>query len=375
MTQNKVHFILLSLLTLFKVSAFPENVTKGYANCMACHVAPNGGGILTDYGRSLSAELMSTWKVKKGFEDPYYGLVKNRENLLFGGDLRTIQVHSENDQVKVSKEFVMQNNLEFAAKYMNAFIVGSVGRQEGPKETPTKGDFLSEKHYLLWSTSEDTTLRAGKFRQHFGINHSNHTRLNKQSLGFGSNSETYNLEFMKFYEWGEVNISTSNGDFFDDDKELSSSKKNYAFNFTHYLGGQSRLGVSYLMERSAQFKRKMTNLNAIFSLGGQSVLTHEITYEEKQNVVQSSFEDKTKGLYGDHNISYKVFKGGRSYLLFEHAQTNLSDNNTLITAPGVGFQFLPIPHVELQIEYQRRKRNGLKGNPEHRSFAVLHLYH
>lgn len=372
----KSAFLLLNLICITNIYSFAENTTKGYANCMACHVAPNGGGIITDYGRSLSAELMSTWNVAKGFENPYYGLAKNNEHIIFGGELRTIQVHSENDQVKVKKGFVMQNNLEFAAKYMNAFVVASVGRQEGPKETPTKGEFLSEKHYLLWNTSDQTTLRVGKFRQHFGINHSNHTRLNKQLLGFGSNSETYNLEFMKFYEWGEINISTSTGDFFDDEKELANqSKKNYAFNFTHYIGGKARVGFSYLMERNSQFKRKITNLNAIFAPSKNSVFTHEVTYEEKKNITQMTLEDKTQGLYGEHNLGHKIFKGGRSYFVFEHAQTNLSDSKTLVTSPGIGFQFLPIPHVELQIEYQRRKRQSQKDNPEHRSFAVLHLYH
>ena len=72
----------LLFLTL-KSHAFVENTVKGYANCMACHISPNGGGVLTDYGRSLSSELMSTWKVKKGFENPFYGTVKNTKKVKF----------------------------------------------------------------------------------------------------------------------------------------------------------------------------------------------------------------------------------------------------------------------------------------------------
>ena len=60
--------------------------------------------------------------------------------------------------------------------------------REGPDETPEKEEFLSERHYILWETSENTRLRAGKFRQHFGINHPSHTRFVKEKLGFGSNS-------------------------------------------------------------------------------------------------------------------------------------------------------------------------------------------
>ncbi len=38
---------------------FPEMVRHGYVNCVACHMSPDGGGVLTPYGRSLSKELLS----------------------------------------------------------------------------------------------------------------------------------------------------------------------------------------------------------------------------------------------------------------------------------------------------------------------------
>ena len=117
----KTLLIFLIFLLSFKAHGFVENTVKGYANCTACHVSPNGGGVLTDYGRSLSSELMSTWKVAKGFENPFYGAVKNTENIKFGGQYRTIQVFAENDQVNVKKQFTMQSNLEFAVKYMKSF--------------------------------------------------------------------------------------------------------------------------------------------------------------------------------------------------------------------------------------------------------------
>ena len=41
--------------------AFPEMVRHGYANCITCHISPDGGGVLTAYGRSLSREVLSTW--------------------------------------------------------------------------------------------------------------------------------------------------------------------------------------------------------------------------------------------------------------------------------------------------------------------------
>ena len=50
-----------SLLALFLAAAFspraaqalPTMIRLGYVNCAACHVAPQGGGLLNAYGRSI----------------------------------------------------------------------------------------------------------------------------------------------------------------------------------------------------------------------------------------------------------------------------------------------------------------------------------
>ncbi|OUS00159.1 hypothetical protein A9Q84_02965 [Halobacteriovorax marinus] len=367
-TLITIFLLVLSANTL----SYVENVTKGYANCMSCHISPNGGGILTDYGRVLSSAMMSTWKVRPGFENPYYGLFKNTQSLKLGGQLRTIQVHAENNQVKIAKKFVMQNNLEFAYKIKNVNIVGTIGRQEGPKTTKRKGEFLSERHYLLWETSEDTRVRIGKFKQHFGINTPDHTRFVKQSLGFGSNSETYNFEVSKYYDWGEINISQSVGDFFAH-KADDLQKRNLVFNFTHYGNGSSRFGTSLLLGRDSLNKRRVYGVNAVSGLSKNTYFLSELNYERK--IELNSSDISTDALFGVHTLGYKAFKGGTGYFVFEHSQNDLSKNESLILSPGVGVQLLPIPHVEVQLEYQRRSYQVAKNNPEHRSFMIFHLYH
>jgi len=366
---------LLSLVLSVQTFSFVENTTKGYANCMACHISPNGGGVLTDYGRSLSSSLMSTWKVTDGFENPYYGLGKNTQNIKFGGQYRMIQVYAENDQIDVKRQFTMQNNLEFAVKYMNAFVVGTVGTQEGPDNFPDKNEFLSERHFALWEVSPDSRLRVGKFRQHFGINHPNHTRFTKASLGFGSNSETYNFEFSKFFETGEINTSASLGKIFTSDNR-NQGKRNLVFNYTYYANGSSRIGTSLLYEKSNTYKRSIYGLNAIFPILKNGIGRSEINFENKSlGDTTNGYQDSINALYGDHQYGLKAFKGGMAYFIFEHSQSNLSDSKTLITSPGVGFQFLPIPHVEIQLEYQRRTYKSDPNNKEHRSFITAHLYH
>jgi hypothetical protein len=60
MILRRLGFSLL-LLVSGRAMGFPDLIRHGYTNCIACHVSPNGGGVLTKYGRSLSKELLSTW--------------------------------------------------------------------------------------------------------------------------------------------------------------------------------------------------------------------------------------------------------------------------------------------------------------------------
>lgn len=366
--------ILAGLLFSQNIFAFAENTLKGYANCMACHVAPTGGALLNDYGRALSQELMSTVKIGKRFAEPYYGLAKNTKNIILGGQLRTIQVWAENDQVKVKKQFLMQNNTEIAFKYGNAYLVGTVGTQEGPDSIERKGEFLSERHYVLLETSPTTRVRIGKFRQHFGINHPNHTRLVKSQLGFGSNSESYNLDVTQFFEWGEYNISSSIGDIHADGTD-DTKERNLALNLTHYLGGKSRVGISALSGKTDDNKRDILGVNVITPLTKKLYLKSELDYVRTKDTTTVSSVETTKSLYGEHQLGYWLYKGINSYLFFEHGQGNLSENETLQTSPGVGLQFLPIAHVEIQAEYQQKTFAADPNNVNHSGFVVFHLYH
>jgi len=364
----KTFFVLLFLPII--AFSYVENVSKGYANCMACHISPSGGGILSDYGRSLSREL-STFKAYEGFEDPFFGLTKNTENLKWGGHIRQIQVVAENDQARIGRNFTMQNNVEFAYKYHQAFLVGTIGTQEGPDSIDNKGEYLSEVHYVLLESSESSRVRIGKFKQLFGINDANHTRINKAQLGFGSNSESYNIEYTQFTDWGELNLSQSLGNFFDDD-EYNSSEKNLALNLTHYGDGDARHSISLLSGKNSTTKRNLYGISSVFNFWDKGVGRSEIDYQESANLESSRW---TRGIYGSHLYGYYIYNGVLPYLIIEHAHADLDDDQSMTQSSGTGLQWFVISHLELQFEYQNRVRSTDYSNDEDRFFAMAHIYY
>lgn len=371
-----MRLLVVSLFLLsFKAQSFVENTVHGYPNCVACHVNPTGGGILNDYGRVLSSELMSTIKTKN-FQNPFYGLVHNTPTVKWGGQVRTIQTRSENNFRERGRSFLMQNNLE-AAVYVKDFIaVATVGTREGPKEfNPDKGDFISERHYLLWNIDQTTRVKVGKFRQAFGLQDPNHTRLTKNLLGFGSYSETYQLEVMKFFESGEAILATSLGDI--NSPNNQQKERNVSAQVTHYAGGKSRLTANVLLGESSGTRRALYGINGIVPIGLHNLMRFELDYQVSEQLVTSGpRNDKTNALVGNMLLGRKFFRGFLGYFVYEHSQTDLDNSRqSLTTSPGVGFQWLPISHFELQFEHQYRTAYAQKDNPEHRSFLALHVYH
>lgn len=362
-----VGFLMLFCLDVF---AYPENVTHGYANCMSCHAAPGGGGLLNDYGRSLSKELMSTWGGWENSEQPFFGAVKNTEWLRVGGHYRTIQTYVENQQIRQGKWFMMQQNLELGLTYNKISVIGTLGTYEGPNGTPNKGKFLSERHFLLWDLTNEVKLRLGKFRLNFGLNDPNHTRLTKQPLGFGSNSESYIMELSRFSEKDEIFLSADLGRM--DLPRQRGTQKSMSVNYARYTSEKSKVGLSYLLGESETKRRNLAAVSGVVGDLEPALLKFEVAYEQSQSATATAV-NKDLAAFAVI-LGYQKIQGLLPYLVSEHIQQDLKDSRTLQYAQGVGVQWLPIPHIEMQLEYKRQANLGAPVSRSDVGWLLFHLY-
>jgi hypothetical protein len=370
----------LCFVFLFAVSfaqAFVQNAVHGYPACVACHVAPNGGGLLTDYGRSLSKELMSTWGVSDRFSQPFFGALKNKETVKYGGDVRAIQTWLADDGGEQGSLFPMQSNVEVGVKWDNVMLVGTAGIQQGPEMFEGRGTFLSERHYVLWSPLPTSKLQVGKFRQTFGINDPNHNRLIKRTFGFSWLSEAYNMEFTQLYETQQITVGTSLGRVdnpvrVNNGFQESNEKSVYA-NYSYFRNENSKIGASLLFGDSEIRRRTLLGVNAVLPVAEKWLLISEVDYERSHSNLFNTDQgiDTVASLV---RFGHTPFKGFFWYLLFEHVSRDTGATYSLTTQPGIGVQFLPIPHVNLQIEYGRREVSNAPNGIADVGFALFHFY-
>ena len=264
----------------------------------------------------------------------------------------------------------MQSNVELGLQAEKVTFVGTLGTQEGPSSTPHKGEFLSERHYLLWETSEDTRLRTGKFRLNYGLYDANHNRVVKSPLGFGPNSETYNLEFFKFSDAWELFLTAGLGRL--DLPRDPTSERNLSTTFARYVSGKGKIGGSLLFGESTQQRRTLGGIFSVLPLLEKGILKIEADYQKSS---ASATPETSSELFAAYiSTGYSLTKGVQPYLFFEYLQRDLADSKSAQNSPGLGIQWLPLPHFELQAEFKRQILNTSPESPDYSGWAVIHFY-
>lgn len=271
--------ILLGLWLFLSLSgvavAFPEMTRLGYANCSTCHVSPNGGGVLTPYGKGAAEDILSTWS-RDGEARPAEGLLTEPESLTTGGHVRYLYA----DQDKQAVDFLMQADVEGAYEPIkNLWLVGSAGVYG-----PTHSREFRE-NYVLVQLNPDTSVRAGRFLRSYGLNVADHTTLVRSALGMGEGQETYNAELANHGPNGEVSLTQVVGSDgllqgTQNDGYVYSTKSETAMvlRAAAYLGEQSQLGFSVMRGSGAEQNRTLGNLfgvvgltDAVYALGEADV--------------------------------------------------------------------------------------------------------
>lgn len=367
MTMKKFAFLafLTPFLTLSNAAwAFPDMIRHGYPACATCHASPDGGGVLTEYGRVLSEELLSTWS-REGEGKFMYGAVRFPEWLSMNTDVRFIETYRKPSGGPSTSMFIfMQADLEAAARYKKLEAVASVGYQEvTPSEFP---DFiLSRRHYLTYRPTEKTSVRAGKFMAAYGIHTADHVLEIKRGLGWDEGSETYNVEG---YYLGDGYELFATGILGRPDISIPDVEKGVALRGALLLDDSKKAGLSYYFGTNAAQSRHVFGPFAILGLSKRTVLMLEADFQKV-----SAAGTSTTGLASYARLSYEVVRGLHPFLTHEAGLNDLSaiSSQNRYTY-GLGLQWYPRPHFDFQLMYQIQTRTP--GANANYAWFMMHSY-
>ena len=346
----KLGFLFFFLLPTV-VWAYPEMSRHGYVNCTACHLSPAGGGALTEYGRELSKELLSTW-AKDGEQKFAYGLISPPEALLVSAYVRGLQLHRETAVAKDGRPILMQADVEAAYNKQSWAIAATVGRQEYRSGTKTEQRLFSRRHYVLWRASEKQNVRAGRFSAFFGLNDPDHNLYVRRDLGFGQDTESYNLEYSLLGENWSVYVSGLFGNF--GDIKSTNQETGATASISYYFVEKNKVGLSIQRSENATSKRSIGGLWAIIAWTDKLFSLSEIDLQEKKVMTTTSIGHVTT-----NKLQYEMTKGLLPYILFERSYLDRDNPASLRTGYGVGLQFFPRPHFEFLAQWEKEKLNNV----------------
>jgi len=347
--------------------AFPEMVRYNYINCTTCHVSVTGGGVLTPYGRSLSAEALSSFGSENEAQILHglFGTPGFSEALNLGGDVRDLQMYLENSSIQQAQWIFMQAEIEGALHIGKLTLDSTFGRMVNSDQSNYLG---SHQYYALYNFTEEIGGRIGRFYAAYGLNMADHTLYVRQDLGFDQNQETQNLEAS--YIGDRINAYLS-GIMSRGDIQVTQQETAVAGQFSYAILDRYKVGTSIWSGSSQQMKRTMMGLHGILGFTKQLYFLSEIDFQWMTTLATSS---ENRGFYDFQRFGYEFLKGAHAYLQFQFEQSNLQDSTSIKRAIGGGLLFYPRPHFEFSTEYDKSYVQATGSNLTDIIWLLLHYY-
>lgn len=332
------------MLSAATAQAVPEMARFGYFSCTSCHISPSGGGVLTPYGRGLSAERLSTWSYKG--EEQLVGIpsLGTPEWLALGGDFRSIQTHVETAQSRDGRWIRMQYDVGAAVILPHVTIAAAGGPRADVRGVPEHAEHkLRFREYYAKFDALDggLSVRSGRFYPRFGLMMPQHTSNVRAGLGFDQGAENLNAEVTWITESDDVSLTRLFGA---RPQELEGSReKGWAAAWAHQIFNKHRVGVSALSTDLDGTKRTAYGLNGIFALNDKWFVMSEA---DRQRHERDGLERNELLVYS--RLGFEPVQGVVPFLQVENSAPDLKDLKSRFDSCALGTQWYPRPHFDFE---------------------------
>lgn len=259
----------------------------------------------------------------------------------------------------------MQGDLEAAVKLRGFTFDLSLGRFQRAAEEPR---LKSRRFFAMYNFTDEISLRVGRFTPVYGINLPDHIIATRAPLGLDEGNETYNVEASWLTDTWNFVLTGIKGPVENPDagqENAVATQISYAFHDTY------KLGVNGWSGRSDSQGRRMAGLYALFGFTPELYYMGE--FDWKWTTALAS-DTETKGFYTYNRFGYEVYRGIHLLGTVEYWQNNLDDNNSSNDRYGLGAQWFPRPHFDIQAIWAKARAKAAGSTFSDYAWAMLHYY-
>lgn len=371
--------ILLLMFLSVRVWAFPEMVRHGYVHCNSCHAALPGTGLLNEYGRQLSKDLLSQKTLNghapgEGDEKFAWDLLQTPSWLLLQSDIRLLQTFKEDDQVSTARFLVMQVDVDASAQAGDHFrFFGSLGRIARPGNTdPTAKDFvISARHGVEAILTKPDAVnriaaRVGRFMPAYGIAFAEHTFVTRRLLDFTPGQERYAYDV----SWNDDRRSViATGIMSRAEGSGFIPEQGGAIQIATGIGEKSKLGINYFQ---AQRQEDIAWTRRIY--GAFAHVAFDNDWYALIEVDQPQRKDLKWGFLDTVKLGYEIQQGLHLVAVHEFANLNKDQADPRFEAYSIGAEWFPRPHWDLYGLYRKERDTSQSDQFSDVVWLIAHFY-
>ncbi len=337
-----------------------------------------GGGLLNEYGRSLSREILSQPSllgvpVTEGDERAGYGLLRTPEWLLLGGDVRLLQTFMESKKASRGRFMIMQMDLDGSAQVSKMIrVFASIGRVLPKDSDATAMDFVTSPRHgveLALTKAEDVnhvTLRFGRFMPGYGIGFVEHTLVTRQLLDFQPGQERYAAELAWADDHTSV-IATGIGAQVDRAKQSRTKRETGGIiQLATALGEHAKVGANYYQ---TQIEAGTRRIYGAFANVGFSKTWYGLLELDKPQTPTGKW-----GLVEIFKVGYEIKQGLHLIGIEEFANLNTEKSNPKFDAYSAGAEWFPRPHWDLYGLYRKERDTNISNDFNDVVWLIAHFY-
>jgi len=220
---------------------------------------------------------------------------------------------------------------------------------------------------VRYSPTDTLSFRAGRFMLPYGLNLPDHFVGIKRGLKFDEGAESYNLEAAYLGESYDLFVTGTIGR--PDDTALNRDK-GVSLRGSTFLSERFKVGASYLYGSNPTGTRHAAGPYAILGFTKELFLLAELDFQHVTPATGAARD----GVYSYLRLDREFVKGLHGYLVFDYGKSDLKKSSTDAHSFGLGVQWFPAPHFEINASWQKQKMPPLMNEYADFMYAVLHVY-